>query len=100
MGISISTAYFDAAQAAQQHTLRSAVINVTGLTGSNKNTIPHELPSTPLAVIVNAWDPNGSAVLEVGLDGSVTDAENGWDDTNVYVVAGSSAVSCQLVVFF
>jgi len=107
MGISVTATYFDAAQAAQQHTLRTAALVVTGLTGSALNTIPHGLPSAPVAVIPVPYSSDGSGAATLPtLDGSdgtyggpgAETGDTGFDDTNIYIYA--SATSAMFVVIF
>jgi hypothetical protein len=105
--MTVTATYFDAAQAAQQHTLRTALLVVTGLNGSALNAIPHGLPNAPIAVFPLPYSANGSGAATIStLDGSngtygspgATTGGSGFDSTSIYVYA--SATTAQFLVIF
>ena len=80
--------------------LSRCVLNITGLTPSASNTVPHGL-RPPQVVGLNCWGGSGTSLVTLDSTKGLLDKGGnslGYDATNLYVLANASATSAQATI--
>jgi hypothetical protein len=101
MAITVTATYLSRFETLEGRYISRALLNITGMTASSSNTVPHGLPKIPQVVGLNGWGTTGSnnAVLD-NTQGAVDGGGNhlGYDATNIYILLPVATTTAQATV--